>query len=313
MAQGPDQFCGICGRQRVAGMSVCPNCGSPYERPESSSLSGSQNSIQLPTGEGAPKPTNVLWSVAPPQVQYSGAFPPVQQTPVTPMPGSMPPKVKSSPWAKIAIAQSVVIILLLVVVTVLLVRQPQLAGNTGGTGAASGATATPVVLATSTSAPTATATPASSPTSLPVPTQTALATPGTIPENIRLSCDCTDRVLVTITQIVIQPDQNRMLWSLTFYNNSQNGAGAAFANDNFYLQKGDQIHDPAPGEQKYNATGQVIGTFSGISLQAGETKQVTITFSFVPYTGIYYTLVTIMQEDCCGQEIVHFDPVLFTF
>jgi hypothetical protein len=120
-------------------------------------------------------------------------------------------------------------------------------------------------------------------------------------------------VLVTINQIVIQPDQNRMLWSLTFYNNSQNGAGASFADGNFYLQQGDQINNPAPGEPTYGATGPVIGTFSGIGLKAGETKQVMVTFSFLPYTNTTYTFVSIMQVDCCGQEIVRFDLVLFTF
>lgn len=160
MAQGPDQFCGICGRQRAAGMSGCPNCGSPYERPESSSLSSSQNSIQFPTGEAAPKPTNILWGIAPPPMQYSGSFPPSQPPPVTPMPGNTSAPEKRFPWAKIAIAQGAAIILLLVVlITVLLVRQPQSAGNSGGPGTTSGATATSVPTATSTLVPTATATP----------------------------------------------------------------------------------------------------------------------------------------------------------
>ncbi len=100
---------------------------------------------------------------------------------------------------------------------------------------------------------------------------------------------------------------------MTFFNNSQQSAYAAFADGNFYLQQGDQINDPAPGEQKYDATGSVIGTYNGISLQAGETKHVIITFSFVPYTAIPYTLVSIMQMDCCGQEIANFDPVIFSF
>ena len=168
--------------------------------------------------------------------------------------------------------------------------------------------------------PTSLIQPTEAPTMLPTPTATepvptstpSLAGPETLQKNIRLKCDCTDRVLVTITQIVIQPDQDRMLWSMTFFNNSQQAADAGFGDGNFYLQEGDQINDPAPGEQKYDATGPVIG-FNAITLRAGETQQVTITFSFVPYTGISYTLVSIMQMDCCGQETAHFDPVLFTF
>lgn len=146
-----------------------------------------------------------------------------------------------------------------------------------------------------------------------VPTEATpqLATAKTLIENRKLSCNCSDRVVATITKIVIQPDQNRMLWSMTFFNNSQQSAYAAFADSNFYLQEGDQINEPAPGAQQYDATGSVIGTFSGISLQAGETQQVIITFSFVPYTATPYTLVSIMQMDCCGQEIAHFDPLLF--
>lgn len=167
----------------------------------------------------------------------------------------------------------------------------------------------------------AAAIPMASPTPSPTPTATAMIIPTatsapileiakTLPENIRLACTCSDRVVVTITQIVIQPDQNRMIWSITFSNTSQKSASAVFADSNFSLQKGDQINNPAPGELKYGATGSVIGTFSGINLQAGETQQVTITFSFVPYTGIAYTLVSIMQMDCCGGEIAHFNPVV---
>lgn len=109
-------------------------------------------------------------------------------------------------------------------------------------------------------------------------------TPTTIPENIILECDCSDPVVVTTTKIVIEPQKNRMNWSLKFYNNSQGSVYTGF--DKFSLQKGDQVHDPTEAaEQTYNPTGPVIG--SGLDLKAGETRQeIVITFSFVPYQGM---------------------------
>lgn len=164
--------------------------------------------------------------------------------------------------------------------------------------------------------PTSTALPSPTPTVTVSPSPAAtptLAPAETLNKNIKLSCNCSDRVVATITKIVVQPDQNRMLWSMTFFNNSQKSADVGFGDGGFYLQEGDQINNPAPGAPEYDATGSVVGTFNGITLQAGGTQQVIITFSFVPYTATPYTLITIMQMDCCAQEIAHFNPVLFSF
>ena len=123
----------------------------------------------------------------------------------------------------------------------------------------------------------------------PVPTEPTpqLAPSETVSENFPLQCDCSDPIVVTVTKIEIQPQQNRMIWFLTFYNNSQNGADATFRQ--FYLEKGDQVNYPTTGDQTiYYATGEAVST--GLTLQAGETQQTTLTFSFVPYKDIPYTL-----------------------
>jgi hypothetical protein len=134
-----------------------------------------------------------------------------------------------------------------------------------------------------------------------------LAPAETLPENITLKCDCTDRVVVTITKIVVQPQQNRMVWSLTFYNNSQSDADAVF--NQFSLQKGDQVNYPTQGEQTYDATGGGIST--DVPLQAGETKQAILTFSFVPYKAMPYTLSSEFQDYFIHTVI--FNPVVIQF
>ncbi|PWT91257.1 MAG: hypothetical protein C5B54_05640, partial [Acidobacteria bacterium] len=94
--------------------------------------------------------------------------------------------------------------------------------------------------------------------------------------------------------------------SLTFFNNSQSGADASFYQ--FSLQKGDQVSYPTTGEQTYVATGGGIDT--NVLLQAGETKQATLTFSFVPYKDIPYTL---SSELAVGFAPVTFNPVVIQF
>lgn len=145
----------------------------------------------------------------------------------------------------------------------------------------------------------------------PVSTPTALAGPETLQENIRLNCDCSDPVVVTITKIVIQPPQNRMLWSLTLYNNSQSDDGGAFFNQ-FSLQEGDQITNPAgSGEQTFNPTGPGV-TDNLPDFPGGTTQQIVITFSFVPYTGTPYTLTSEL-DGISGLEGITFDPAVIQF
>src|SRR5579884_66726 len=125
----------------------------------------------------------------------------------------------------------------------------------------------------------------------PVPTEPTpqLESAKTLSENFILPCDCSDPIVVTVTKIEIQPQQNRMIWFLTFYNDSQNSADATFRQ--FYLEKGDQVTYPTSGDQTiYYATGEAVST--GLTLQAGETQQTTLTFSFVPYKAMPYTLTS---------------------
>jgi hypothetical protein len=166
MAQDPDQFCGNCGKPRVAGMSVCPNCGNPFEGLSSTSLENLPTRI-TPT-EVAPKLTQPIWgnNTSPPV--YPGSTAPTLPAP----PPGPPSSRKSLPLGKILIGQGVAIALLLVLVVVLLVRpstngNPANAGTTTGSGVATGATATTgpaaTIAPTATTAPTATATPAPKP------------------------------------------------------------------------------------------------------------------------------------------------------
>jgi hypothetical protein len=161
-----------------------------------------------------------------------------------------------------------------------------------------------------TSASTSTALTATPTIPLPTPTVLTFAPAGTIPENIALKCDCSDPVLVTIASINIEPQQGRMIWSLTFFNNSQAETQPSF--DECTLQRGNQVLNPAPGEPQYHPTGGGI-TFYGtaVTLFAGQSKQITDTFSFVPYTNTPYTLVAVLDR---GDGIqIKFDPTIITF
>lgn len=142
------------------------------------------------------------------------------------------------------------------------------------------------------------------------PTEPPLAGPETLPENITLKCECSDLVLVKITQVQIQPDQNRMLWSLTLKNTSQSTVDQAFFQP-FSLQKGDQVHDPTPGEQPYQPTGPGVSD-NLPTLRPGGMQQIVTTFSFVPHTGVPYTLVSTFVDGITSGG-VHFNPVLIQF
>lgn len=167
-------------------------------------------------------------------------------------------------------------------------------------------------VATSPTVPSVTSTLTAQPTETPTipPTSTpGVATAGP-PGSIRLSCACSDPVVVTITKIDIQPQQNRMIWSLSFYNNSQSAYDADFSK--FYLQKGDQTQNPAgsAGEPTYTPTGLAINT--GQIIHAGDTKQSTLTFSFVPDKG-NYTLASQLVLNEVTMEMVNFDSIVIPF
>ncbi len=159
-------------------------------------------------------------------------------------------------------------------------------------------------------------TPTDTPT--PTPTQSALTPtsspvlhgPTTLAEQIRLQCNCSDPVLVTITQIVIEPQQNRMLWSLTLKNTSQQSVDASFF-QKFRLQEGNQKSDPSPGNPTYNPTGP--GVTNNLPLMnAGDSQQIVVTFSFVPYIGMPYTLDSQFIDGITSGG-VSFDPIIVNF
>ncbi len=142
-----------------------------------------------------------------------------------------------------------------------------------------------------------------------------ISTPGIAtvgPSNIRLKCSCSDPVLVTITKIDIQPQQNRMLWSVTLQNVSPNNATVNFTQ--FYLQQGNLISNPTSGEQQYLATGGAANNAVSLlpSGQPGDTQTTTLTFLFMPYA-TSYTLTSIL-DPCLGFcDSVTFDPAVIQF
>ncbi len=136
-------------------------------------------------------------------------------------------------------------------------------------------------------------------TSTPVP----YATEKISHPNIRLHCNCSDPIVVTITQIDIQPQQNRMLWSLTLSNTGQVDQNTGWSK--FSLQEGDHIGDPTQGGQTFDAMS------TGVYIKAGEVQHTIVTFSFVPYQGMSYTLVSELEASYPGA--VTFDPIVIQF
>jgi type II secretory pathway pseudopilin PulG len=128
-------------------------------------------------------------------------------------------------------------------------------------------------------------------------------------EKIRLSCDCSDPVVVTITKIVAEPAHNRMVWSLTFYNNTLDRSDVLL--EQFSLGKEDQL-----GGQTYVPTGAMLvggRIVDDVILQANETKQATLTFSFVPYKAIPYTLESQLDVSGGTHNFIQFNPIVIKF
>src|SRR5579884_4130707 len=140
--------------------------------------------------------------------------------------------------------------------------------------------------------PTPTSMPSPTPTTIPSPVPTELTPqpvgPETLTESTRLTCNCSDPIVVTITKIAVQPDLNRMLWSLTLENTGPNSATVSFAY--IYLEPGDP-NNPTSGGQEYYASGGAADNYVTLqpSGQPGAILTTTLTFSFVPYT-MPYTL-----------------------
>ncbi|HEU5379434.1 MAG TPA: hypothetical protein VFV38_28760 [Ktedonobacteraceae bacterium] len=142
----------------------------------------------------------------------------------------------------------------------------------------------------------------------PTPTVATSVPDGSYQEHIRLSCKCSDPVVVTITKITIQQAQNKMIWSLTFYNNSPNNTRNSF--DQFYLEDGDQVQYPTSGAQTYEAAGQAVNT--EVDVSPGATQSIIITFSFVPDT-LPYTLISRLAPCAAFCNDIPFDPKVIQF
>jgi hypothetical protein len=121
-------------------------------------------------------------------------------------------------------------------------------------------------------------------------------TPGTIKENILLTCgSCDDPVLVTITSITIDTTNLRTIWNVTLRNRSgaqQNDYFAAFTlADSF--------------GNTYQGTGELQTDFF---LDAGQTAVKTEIFSFLPRQDVSYTLLARF-----GISGITYDPLQVTF
>lgn len=152
---------------------------------------------------------------------------------------------------------------------------------------------------------------------MPLPTETptlppptapilAFASDGTRGENVQLSCaPCSDPIIVTIASITVDSQRGNMVWSLTYYNDSQYGYDANLSP--FYLTS--NISTSQGAEQEYRATGSDL---VGVPVSAGQTFHATATFSFVPYKGVEYTLVARLYGGGYFASVT-FNPTTFTF
>jgi hypothetical protein len=297
--------CDQCGAMLDANSAFCGTCGKQFG-------SSGENSPTPPIGEFQQRPITPGFSN--PEL-YTPAQPNYVSSPSQPSYAS--PPLQRSRSNKIYFVVIALLALMLIGTFVFFLGKGNSQGSTGTTPSTQNQVVTKTANNNATST-VATASPTAlttTPTDLTVTPDLTATTAGltlapaeTLPENITLKCDCTDPVVVTITKIVVQPQQNRMIWSLTFFNNTQRDTDAQFGQ--FSLQKGDQVHYPTTGEQTYDATGGGINT--DVPLQAGETKQATLTLSFVPYKNISYTLSS--QLGLAGPfNPVTFNPEVITF
>ncbi len=121
-------------------------------------------------------------------------------------------------------------------------------------------------------------------------------TPGTIKENVLLTCDvCDEPVLITINTITIDTTNLRMIWNVKLKN--QSGADQVDDFSAFSLQD--------TNGDLYEGTGKLNNVFI---LSAGQIVLVTEIFSFLPRPGVSYTLIARF-----GVSGVNYDPVQFKF
>jgi hypothetical protein len=128
----------------------------------------------------------------------------------------------------------------------------------------------------------------------PVPLKTV--NPGTIKENVTLTCSgCDDPILTTIDSITVDTTHLRTVWSVTLHNES--GAQQIDYFAQFSLQD--------PLGNTYQGTGSLNTDFF---VPAGQTVLQTEIFTFLPRPGVSYTLVARF-----GVSGLTYDPLQFTF
>jgi hypothetical protein len=138
--------------------------------------------------------------------------------------------------------------------------------------------------------------PAQHTTSPALTTPVRLLTPGTIKENMMLTCGvCNDPVHTTINSITIDTTNLRTAWTVTL--NNQSGAEQIDYFSEFSLQD--------PSGNTYEGTGNLNSDFF---LSAGQLASKTEIFSFLPRPGVSYTLVARF-----GISGITYDPIQFTF
>jgi hypothetical protein len=121
-------------------------------------------------------------------------------------------------------------------------------------------------------------------------------TPGTIKENIHLTCGvCDNPILTTISTITIDITNQRMIWVVKLYNHS--GEQQV---DDFSVFKLQDLSG-----NTYEGTGSLNSSFI-LSVEQIELENVI--FSFLPRPVVPYTLITRL-----GVSGRTYDPVQFTF
>lgn len=127
-------------------------------------------------------------------------------------------------------------------------------------------------------------------------TPVRILTPGTIKENMMLTCSgCNDPVLTTIKSITIDTTNLRTVWTITLQN--QSGAQQT----DFFAQF--SLQDPLGNT--YEGTGSLNTDFF---LDVGQRAFKTEIFSFLPRPGVSYILVARF-----GISGITYDPLQFTF
>jgi hypothetical protein len=121
-------------------------------------------------------------------------------------------------------------------------------------------------------------------------------TPGTIKENVMLTCSgCNNPVLTTVTSITVDTTNLRTVWTIRLKNES--GAQQIDYFAEFSLQD--------PFGNTYEGTGNLNRDYF---LDAGQTTVKTEIFSFLPRSGVSYTLVARL-----GIAGIIYDPLQVTF